>query len=45
MDRLQAIAQLLGDSKIDKLRIEYWEQNEEKDAEHLVKINIEKEYY
>lgn len=45
MDRLQVIIQLLGDLKVDKLHIEYWEQNEEDDAEHLVKINVEKEYY
>lgn len=45
MDRLQAITQLLGDLKVDKVHIEYWEQNEEKDADHLVKINVEKEYY
>ena len=45
MDRLQAITQLLNDLKVDKFNMEYWEENEEKDAEHLVKINVEKEYY
>ena len=45
MDRLQVIAQLLNDLKVDKFNIEYWEENEEKDDEHLVKINVEKEYY
>ena len=45
MERIEAINQLLNDKKIDKLHIEYWEQNEDEDAEHLVKINAEKEYY
>ena len=45
MDRLQAITLVISNSKVDKFNIEYWEENEEKDAEHLVKINVEKEYY
>ena len=45
MERIEAINTLLNDKSIDKLNIEYWEQNEEDDAEHLVKINVEKEYY
>lgn len=45
MNRLQVITQLLSDLKVDKFTVEFWEQNEADDAEHLVKINVEKEYY
>lgn len=45
MEINDAIKRLMFNSKVDKFHIEFWEESEEKDAEHLVKINVEKEYY
>ena len=45
MEINQMVKELILNKKIDKFHIEFWEENEEKDAEHIVKINMEKEYY
>lgn len=45
MEIVQTIKELIGNKKIDKFHIEFWEENEEKDDEHLVKIDMDKEYY
>ena len=39
MERIEAINQLLNDKKIDKLHIEYWEQNEE-DELYLIRNHL-----
>ncbi len=45
MDIIRAITELMCNNEIVKLHVEFWESNEVDDVEHLVKINMEKEYY
>ena len=45
MEIIQTITKLMCNKKIDKMHFEFWEKNEEDGEEHLVKIDMEKEYY
>jgi hypothetical protein len=45
MDIIRAITELMCNNETVKLHVEFWESNEVDDGEHLVKINMEKEYY
>ena len=45
MNIMDDIVNLLCNKKVDKLHVEFWEKNDGDDGEHVVKINLETEYY
>lgn len=45
MEIMKMITDLMCNKKVDNLHVEFWEKNDGDDGEHLVKINMETDFF